>query len=405
MKKVVIRLILALAIVVSLGGLVGGMKASAAGLAGWANQVTLTIDHTKIDSTLANFPVMVNLSAASGTNAANLSQVFTTLGSDANRKKIAVTAADGVTQCNVEIEKWDTASQQAVLWVKVPEVSNLADTVLFLNYDVNQADNTAFVGDTGEAAAQVVWDGSYKDVMHLGESSTGTAGEDRDSTSNGHNGTGGGGNPAAAPAKTAGRIGDGQSFGGNGQFITVPDCDDFSISTTGQLTISFWLSPSAQIQAGAANYIHYIGKGGKGNYEWAFRLYDSDYSARPQSLSLYTWNLAGGLGSGARWDHADIPNGSWVYVTGIFAPSTVHGNTELYANGTLATSIGNTAYAGYGIQPTNGTDPLWLGTRGGDTGFLNGRLDEFRVSNVVRSDAWIKADYYTQSDGLVSYSY
>lgn len=66
--------------------------------------------------------------------------------SDANRKKIAVTKSDGTTQCYVEIEKWDHASKQAWLWVKVPSIRISVDTDLYLYYDKDHADNTDYVG-------------------------------------------------------------------------------------------------------------------------------------------------------------------------------------------------------------------------------------------------------------------
>ena len=35
--------------------------------------------------------------------------------------------------------------------------------------------------------------------------------------------------------------------------------------------------------------------------------------------------------------------------------------------------------------------------------YMDGIIDEARVSNIVRSDAWIKANYYAQTDALVAW--
>lgn len=86
----------------------GLASAAASGwLSGWANRIPLTIDYTKVGSTLTNFPVLIRISPASGTNSANLSSVFSTLGS--NSQKIALNTSDGTTQCYVEVVRWDAA--------------------------------------------------------------------------------------------------------------------------------------------------------------------------------------------------------------------------------------------------------------------------------------------------------
>jgi len=108
-------------------------------LYGWSNRIKLTMDHTKIDSDLTDFPVRIHLSSASGINNADVSGVFDEV--EGGSRKIAVTTSDGVTQCYVEIEKWDALSKEADLWVKVPRISSTEDTVLYLYYDAEQSDN------------------------------------------------------------------------------------------------------------------------------------------------------------------------------------------------------------------------------------------------------------------------
>jgi hypothetical protein len=121
-------------------------------LTGWSNRIKIIIDKTKIDSTLYNFPILIKLSNLCGTGSFNAAQVFNELVSDSNRKKIAITTSDEETQCYVEIESWNTTTEDAILWTKVPEVSSSSDTVLYLHYDSTQSDNTSYVGDTGDTA-------------------------------------------------------------------------------------------------------------------------------------------------------------------------------------------------------------------------------------------------------------
>jgi len=77
-------------------------------LHGWDQRVPITLDHGDVDSELTDFPVLVYISNSSGRGDDNLSFIFDEI-SYANRKKIAVTTADGASQCYVEIEAWDSA--------------------------------------------------------------------------------------------------------------------------------------------------------------------------------------------------------------------------------------------------------------------------------------------------------
>lgn len=130
-------------------------------LGNWSKRIKLTIDHGDIDDALSDFPILVYLSTSSGRNSKDVSCIFDELTEDANRKKIAITTSDGVTQCYVEIEKWDDANEKAWLWVKVPSVASGADTDIYLYYDKTHADNATYVGDTNSTPAENVWPDGY----------------------------------------------------------------------------------------------------------------------------------------------------------------------------------------------------------------------------------------------------
>jgi hypothetical protein len=372
--------------------------ASSQCLMNWANRIQLTIDHTKIDATLMDFPVRIHIDSAK-TAKRDSSNIFTELRT--NSQKIAITTADGFSQCYVEIDNWNADFEEADLWVKVPSISSRADTLLYLYYDRNQADNTAYVGDTGSVPAQNVWNNGFVEVQHLGQSGNGTSGEFKDSTARLHDGTGGNGDASGTPARTTAKIGDGQYFDGSNDYINIPDSDDFSISNTMQLTISFWISPHL-LQFHSRDYIHYLGKGQNGQYEWAFRLYNLSFRERPQSFSLYTWNPQGGEGAGARWDHPQFQVDSWIFITGRFGRIDGSSDISLFGDGNPVEPIFTDSYASVRITPTNGPAPLRLGTEN-RANWFDGRLDEVRVSNTARSNAWIKADYYSQNDDLINF--
>lgn len=181
-------------------------EADSGWLVDWDKRIRITIDHNNVDNTLSNFPVLVSLGTSSGCNNADVSHVFDELANDNNRKKIAVTTSDGVTQCYVEIEKWDNINEKAWLWVKVPSINALEDTVLYLYYDKNHIDNTDYVGDTDSLSAENVWDDNFKLVIHMNDDLD--AIHVRDSTSNNNDGT-----KKFSPYEVAGKIGKAQHFG------------------------------------------------------------------------------------------------------------------------------------------------------------------------------------------------
>jgi hypothetical protein len=366
-------------------------------LPGWTRRVKFSIDPKKIDAPLYNFPVLLHISRSSGIDSADLGFVFAELAFDGDRHKIAITTADGTTQCFAEIEKWDTAGREAWIWFKAPYIHSGTSTVFYLYYDRNRDSNFRMIGSPISIPAANVWDTDYKMVLHLAENGDGSPGEYTDSTGNGNHGTGGNGSSLMTPVRVSARAGDGQMF--DRHYIEVPDCDDFSVSTNGGMTVSFWLSPGVLNFNSEDVYTHYLGKGDAGQQEWVFRIYDRDGTDRPQRLSFYLFNLEGGLGAGS-FSEQPLETGEWVYVTG----KADRKNTYIYRDGLLAGQTGYTVPRGDipAIEPRNGTNPLRIGTRELKDWFI-GRMDEIRLSSVPRSSAWIKASYYSESDNLLSF--
>jgi hypothetical protein len=415
--------------ILSTAGIFGSVTISASGsLSGWANRIQLTIDYTKVASFLTNFPLMVHLSAASGLTSVDETSVFNTLGTDS--KKIAITTEDGMTQCYAEIEQWDSVSKQAYIWVKVPAISNAADTILYLYYDTAQPDNTAFIGDTGSVISQNVWDPNFVGVYHMNQQGNGTDGEIKDSTVRQHNGKDATDSGICFPAAVQTRLGIGQAFNGGANntynarnYIVVPDHDDFSITTTGALTFSVWYNPNITLNWPDNNtggdYVHTIGKGRSGgNWEWdlGFGLNNSSVN-KYLGIMAYEFNKSGGLGDGVglgpyytapsahpEWSqHYSV--GDWLYVAGSYDNSARTMTLNVYyCDGTQKLIVKaqrtNTGWS-YLNSPGNTAEALYIGSIPNQ--YFDGILDELRISNGVRSDAWNDASFYSESDQLVTY--
>ncbi|GAG55750.1 unnamed protein product, partial [marine sediment metagenome] len=212
-------------------------------LSGWKKRIRLAIDNNDITAALSNFPILIYLSSSSGINNADVTSVFDEVG--ANRKKIAVTRGDGITQCYVEVEKWDSGNEKAWLWAKVPSVSNTIDEVVYLYYDNSKADNTTYVGDPSDAVAHNVWDANFKLVTHMRDDPD--TSHVRDSTVNANDGAKKAANEPIVT--TAGKIDDAQDFDGTDDRISVPDVDELDFGT-GDFTVSLWFKPDVVAETG-----------------------------------------------------------------------------------------------------------------------------------------------------------
>src|SRR4051794_34459988 len=100
-------------------------------------------------------------------------------------------------------------------------------------------------------------------------------GDVADSSGRGHKGV----NHQASP--TSNRFGTGSSaysFNGAGAYVEIPDHNDFSVSTTGQLSISVWMRPGTLTfpDFEGSGYVHWLGKGGLNQQEWTFRMYSAN---------------------------------------------------------------------------------------------------------------------------------
>jgi len=147
-------------------------------LGGFGHRRAITIKKFRLDDIkekLLNFPLLISLGTSSGRDNEDLTDVFDKLEKDENRLKIAVTTADGITQCHIEIEEWNADNQKAFLWTAVPMVDPNYDTQLYFYYDKDAPDNTDYVGNTGSIPAKNVWDKNFVFVSH--HSSAPTANE------------------------------------------------------------------------------------------------------------------------------------------------------------------------------------------------------------------------------------
>ncbi len=375
--KRILSILLPLALVLSFSLVVAAPVMAQSWLTGWSYRVEITIDSNKIDAALADFPVLLYLSTSSGIDGDDVSFVFDELGSDANRKKIAVTTSDGTTQCYVEVEKWDDANEQAWLWVKVPNIASDADTTLYLYYDSTHADNDAYVGDTNSEVAEDVWDSNFKAVYHMRDDPDPS--HIRDSTSNNNDGTKKGANEPAVT--TSGKIADAQNFDGANDYVDFGS--DASLKLSDQLTVEVWVKRTDDTTF--ERFLSHSTDADTFAYEVGV-----DYSYPDE------WRLFFNSGA-AKLTVAMIGDpGDWIHVAFVYDKDLASDNMKIYENGSLVAIMDySQTLTGHGTLRTN--------RQGKADGWLKSTVDEVLVCSLARSTASVKASYHSGDDSLLSY--
>jgi len=315
------------------------------------------INFTSWDSIGSQFVVEFNSPDYSKTNTERFKDVVLSITEYTdNTKKIMITNSESV-PCYTEVERWDWVNEQAWLWAKVPTIVSGTDTELYLYYDKTQINNTHYIGDIGEAAATEVWDASFVSAYHYSAGSyDGTANEVKDSTGVNH------GHIVGSATTDDSLICRGLDVYGNGGAVT-----ESSVSISNVWTAESFFKVPYQ-----GTGVHSLFRGGT-DY---FILFNHTNGL----LGTYvgTWRLTS-------YDMRALSNG-WHHV----AAASDGTNTYFYVDGDYKDSVaycvstGYSEFGGYSAQP-------W-----GDT-------DEVRVSDVVRSAAWLKATYYTGMDDFVTF--
>jgi len=196
-------------------------------------------------------------------------------------------------------------------------------------------------------------------------------------------------------------------------FVEVPDSEAFSQPSSRRgLTVEAWFRPDKLIFSGQTeqHYVHWLGKGQTGEFEWGFRFYSKE-SPRPNRVSAYIWNLTTepgvqNEGAGAYFQD-ELQLNTWIHVVACYDPgdaSNPLAGVSIYKNGMLRggpSSSPGARYATYDIRPAHGSAPVRLGTR--DQGsFLDGGLDDVAIYPRVLSASEI-LDNYTGAQSTVAW--
>ena len=314
----------------------------------WSYCKKITIDHTKVQASQSNYPVLLHRDAD-----ADLATYAQSDGDD-----ICFVDRYNTTKYPHEIEEYNSTTGELTAWVKLPSVSSTEDTILYMYYGNPTCSNQQNISGT--------WNSNYAMVQHLNESS----GVIYDSTSNDNDGTNNG-----ATYNSSAKIDGAYDFvSGDKDYIRVTE--DPTLNITQKVTVSAWIkTPSLEDHS-------LIASKGRDN---AYTLYASESASYKPRFSIWDSGVEQPVDS-----NYIVTDDKWHYVVGTFNGTQL----RIYIDGEL----NNTASYTGDIDTT--VNDLIIGE---DTGLgpkeaFNGVIDELRISNINRSTAWINTSYYTMYD-------
>ena len=154
---------------------------AAAQVSDFASRLKIHVNASEVygDSDLTNFPVLVQFTHPDLRTTSDGGFVTNTNGYD-----IVLTASDGVTILNHQIENYSSNTSEGILtfWVRFPVLSTTTDTEFYIYFG-----NSLI---TSNPSTTSVWDSNYKMVLHLNEEQPAdtypdAAGEGTDALNNG----------------------------------------------------------------------------------------------------------------------------------------------------------------------------------------------------------------------------
>ncbi|MHA1925230.1 MAG: LamG-like jellyroll fold domain-containing protein, partial [Candidatus Thorarchaeota archaeon] len=325
----------------------------------------ITIDYTQVSEDLTDFPVLIDI-------------YDTDLRTDVrpDGADISFMVGNEFVEHEIEMFQHDHNGTHArlVAWVKVPSLSSSVDTIITMLYGSRSATDLESSG---------VWD-DYEMVQHMNDYPNGTT---HDSSLNLHSGPSYG--SMSYTDLVAGAIGNATNFDGVDDVISVGqiDTDDWtSFSVTAwvyhDVTGDDRIFSKAPTTTTTEAIIHTAINGGD-----------------QFTIRMFTDGVGGGA-SGSRSASTLINPGSWYQVAWSWSASTEF--IRLYLNGNFENQV---AWDGDTVEDS--FVPFMIAnwqTGTGNNRFLDGKVDELRLTTHVLTDGWIATEFANQDDPSSFYS-
>jgi hypothetical protein len=326
----------------------------------WAYSQTLVIDSDLVGENLTNFPALLS-------DGVFVDDVYTnTLSSGADLR--FTSDALGTNELAFEVVSWDQSAKTSEVWVNIPSVLASTDTSIYVWYGNSSAVEYA----SGETyGSQNVWD-DYVLVMHMSQSGTASW----DSTDNYNNAK-----SSMTIASNVGKVGTAADFEADGsQYMTISPDSTLDLPT---YTIQAWAFNESFAYTYPSIVTNRDEATSSGNYVVMFH---GDINFRPHSQY---WT--GSSWSSIPWGSGALPQ-TWYMLNAVYDGSlhkmSVNGDTFVTSSSVVAPQLND--------------NPILIGNY--VSNYFDGLIDELRMTDVVRSQAWVSAEYSNQSDPEVFFS-
>ena len=365
----------------------------------YRNKITVSLNSV-ISNDLINFPVLIKFTHD------DLKQANENMGRD-----FVFTESDGITKLSHEIEQYDNTTGEIIAWVNFPTLDAISSTDIYIYYK----------GNTVGFNSADVWNDDYVLVWHLNQTSTGTVGEFRDSTSNGNDGRGGGGNKVGynavrIPHLTDGQIGNGQEFkgptttgSGEGTGDMIWTHSVIQGMPSRDVTIELWVGDITNSPGTGSNYNDMVGfcttHTTNLNNNWSNHLVL--WKAKDITMAAKRQHYVSNVGINVEGNNAASFT-NWNHIVAVYnmkdADGTV-GASNLYVNGVLAESQTKSQNDNVVLQTTDLRMVLGGdidGANGNNCNRVNnelkGKVDELRISSGLKTADYAAASYFNQGD-------
>ncbi len=318
----------------------------------WQYRKKLTIDNTKVDSTLTDFPVLVKLD---NTN-------FDFDNAEPDGSDIQFTSNDGTTLLKFERERH--VSGDAEYWVKIPSISSSVDTDFFIYYGNSSALD-------GEDETNV-WDSNFKAVYHMASGLT-------DSTINGDDLTNQG------TTEIDGKIAKARDY-----ILSDPDRIDIPADVTNLsvYSVEFLFKRSTLWNSSATTEEMFWQRRANDNSRIGMRLFGNGTILFFNKSNNFSFNSIQSSWNADQYYH--------IYLT-----SNGSSTTKIYVDGVLDNSIAS----GVGLDIV-ANSLCQFGSQFFSSSYISnfdGIIDEARFSSSEREQEWVKATYHSNVNTLLSF--
>ncbi|MFX1279204.1 MAG: DUF2341 domain-containing protein [Promethearchaeota archaeon] len=326
---------------------------------------TITIDHTKINGTGShvNFPFLLSI-------------IDEDLRYDVQSDGDDIAFSLDGQWLDYQIEEFNQTYSgthaQLIAWIRIPYLSTAFDTNISMYYG-----NASI---TSQQRPSRVWNSGYVGVWHLNEDPSGSPPQIKDNTVPSSDGIAYG--SMTLSDQVPGMIGRALDFDGVNDYLDFGNPGEVQI--TGEITVQAWF----KVNYVGNDYI-VVKSGGSSQRGWDIS-FDDDIAIAPDGWAMFRYSPDGVNTIITGYERVRINR--WYHIAGVFKPNEY---SKLFFNGT------EVAIRTTGVAPSlnDPSLPFRIARRSdAGTSYVNGIIDEVRISNVARSDGWIITEYNNQYD-------